>query len=121
MDAKKKILFICTANRLRSRTAYELFSSREDIEVDSCGMNRFYVNDTIKWVWPEAKHFSKDLFNWADVVYVMEYYHLADITNRNKSDNWDLDLSKIINLNIEDIFEYNDPILIELLKNRVKL
>ena len=116
---KKHILFVCTANRLRSRTAYELFHNREDLEVDSCGLNKFYVNDTIKYVWPEAKHFSKELLLWADIVYVMESHHYEEIFRRNRDGGWEYDMSKVVVLDIEDIYEYNDPKLVYLLKERV--
>ena len=117
----KKILFVCTANRYRSRTAYELFKDTPKYDVSSCGLNKFYVNDTIKYVWPHAKHFDKSLFEWADVVYGMENNHENDIIKRAIAGHWDVDLKKIINLNIDDIYEYNDPVLVSLLKEKVKL
>ncbi len=117
----RKILFVCTANRMRSRTAYFLFKDCVNVEVKSCGLNKFYTNDTIKWIWPEATHFSKELLLWADVVYVMETHHLEDISRRVKDGEWDFDMNKIINLEIEDIYEFNSPELIQLLKDKIKL
>lgn len=111
----KKILFICSANRYRSRTAYELFKNNSTIEVDSCGLVRFYVQDTIKYHWSEAKEFTRELYDWADIVYVMEPYHLQLLTD--KGINW---VPKTINLNIEDIYEYNDPELIGILKSKLQ-
>lgn len=119
MDVKKKILFVCTANRYRSRTAYDLFKSNKNINVDSCGLNKFYVNDTIKYVWSSAKHFSKELLLWADLVYVMEKHHYEDIERRNKDGNWGYDMSNVINLDIEDIYEYNNLELINILKQKI--
>lgn len=114
----KNILFVCTANRYRSRTAHDLFKLNENINVDSCGLNKFYVNDTIKYVWPAAKHFSKTLLLSSDLVFVMEQHHYDDINKRNISGNWGYDMSKVINLDIEDIYEYNDPTLIFFLKEK---
>lgn len=114
-----KILFICSANRYRSRTAHEMFENKENLEVKSCGLQPFYVEDTIKHHWNKARHFTKELFDWADIVYVMEEYHLSLLKSR-----FNIDFNKkpkIINLNIEDIYGYNDPLLKEQLKEKVKI
>lgn len=117
----KKILFVCSANRLRSRTAYEHFTEKlkETHIVDSCGMNRFYVRDTVKLHWPLAKEFTKDLYREADYIFCMENEHAVDIMRRNKDGNWGLDLSKLFVLGIDDIYEYNDPKLIAILDAKV--
>jgi len=117
MENKKKVLFVCTANRYRSRTAYELFKDNPDLEVDSCGLESFYVRDTKKFYWDKAKEFTPELYEWADIVYVMEDYHMYLLEEKgiNSSD------SKLINLGIEDIYEYNNPELIDLLKSKIKI
>lgn len=35
----KRVLFVCSQNRLRSPTAEQIFAARDDIEVDSAGTN----------------------------------------------------------------------------------
>lgn len=35
----KKVLFVCSQNRLRSPTAEQVFSRRRDLEVESAGTN----------------------------------------------------------------------------------
>ena len=36
----KKLLFVCSRNKLRSPTAEQIFSKRSDLEVMSAGLNR---------------------------------------------------------------------------------
>ena len=57
----KRVLFICSQNRLRSPTAEQVFSNRPGFEVASAGVN------------PEAAALvSPELLEWADVIFVME-------------------------------------------------
>jgi predicted protein tyrosine phosphatase len=60
----KRVLFVCSQNRLRSPTAEQLFASWEGIEVASAGLN----NDAENVLTPE-------LLGWADVIFVMEKAH----------------------------------------------
>ncbi|MEG3173674.1 hypothetical protein U1708_15800 [Sphingomonas sp. ZB1N12] len=60
----KKILFVCSQNRLRSPTAEQVFASRHDLEVDSAGTNNDAENPL-----------TAELVRWADVIVVMEKIH----------------------------------------------
>lgn len=117
----KKILFICSANRLRSRTAFEYFSKKFEGQfiIDSCGMNAANVKQTQQMFWPLAKSFTKDLYQEADYVFCMEHEHTFEIMRRNKDGEWNLDLKKCYTLEIEDIYEYNDSTLIAILEDKV--
>lgn len=54
----KRVLFICSRNRLRSPTAEQVFSDREGFEVASAGLN------------PEAETpVSVELLEWANVIF----------------------------------------------------
>lgn len=101
----KKVLFICSKNRLRSRTAETVFSKSWKLDVRSAGTD----SDAIKQVTPE-------LVEWAEVIFVMEEYHKLRLTNEFKNQ---LKNQRIICLDIPDIFEYMDPQLIEILNRLI--
>lgn len=103
----KKVLFICSKNRLRSRTAETLFSNSWNIEVDSAGTD----SDAIHQV-------TAQQILWADVIFVMEEYHRARLISEF---NDYINNQEIICLNIPDIFQYMDPQLVEILKNIIPL
>jgi hypothetical protein len=67
----KHVLFICSRNRLRSLTAEQVFSVREDIAVSSAGLN----HDAAQTVTPP-------LLEWADIIFVMEKAHLNRLRKR---------------------------------------
>lgn len=101
----RRILFICGQNRLRSPTAEQLFAGRPGIEVASAGLKR--ESDT---------PVSRDLIEWADLIFVMERSHRAKLTQRFKPL---LKEKRIVCLNIPDRFEFMDRELIEMLEARV--
>lgn len=101
----KKVLFVCSQNRLRSPTAEQVFSSCKGIEVSSAGTN----NDAINPVTPE-------LLVWADLIFVMEREHRSKLQKRFRSS---LNGKRIICLEIPDRFEFMAPELVKLLKAKV--
>ena len=101
----KRVLFICSQNRLRSPTAEQLFSSWPGIEVASAGLN----HDAENPVTPE-------LLTWADLIYVMEKAHRNRLSRRFRQY---LNSVRIVCLNIPDEYEYMDPMLVHLLRDRV--
>ena len=98
----KKVLFVCSQNRLRSPTAEQVFSQRRDIEVDSAGTN----NDADNPLTPE-------LVEWADIIFVMEKTHRNKLQQRFRRY---LKKARIICLDIPDEFEFMDPALVRLLE-----
>ena len=103
-ERPKRILFVCTANIDRSPTAEDLLKDIEGFEVKSAG------------VWFNArKRISRDLIEWADIIFVMEDFHKEVITTLKPEAE-----SKTIVLNIPDIYPRNDPELIKILKMRLK-
>ena len=102
---KKKILFVCTVNRMRSATAQKIFENDDRFEVLSAGTDKM-ANTAI----------SLELLNWADSIVVMEKHHRNYIHKKfpavykNK---------KIVCLYILDEYDYMQPELISLLRNRV--
>ena len=101
----KKVLFVCSQNKLRSPTAEQVFAAYPNVETDSAGTN----NDAENPLTPE-------LVAWADIIFVMEKTHRQKLQERFKPY---LKLSRVICLNIPDVFEFMDPQLIQLLKARV--
>lgn len=101
----KKVLFICSQNRLRSPTAEQIFSNSPHIECSSAGLN----NDAENQVTPE-------LVEWADIIFVMEKAHRNKLSSKFKRN---LSKARVICLDIPDEYEYMDPILIKLLELKV--
>ncbi len=99
------LLFICSANRLRSPTAEQVFSQYPNVEARSAGLNQ----DAVDPLAPEH-------FDGVDIVFVMEKAHRNKLSKRFKSH---LGKARVICLNIPDDFEFMQPELISLLKTRV--
>lgn len=101
----KKVLFICSQNKLRSPTAEAVFCDVSDWEVRSAGLNHH-----------AEVPISEEDVAWADYIFVMEPVHKRKLKKRFRPL---LKNQKIICLNIPDNYDYMDPKLIELLEQRV--
>ncbi|TXC70957.1 phosphotyrosine protein phosphatase [Sphingomonas ginsenosidivorax] len=101
----KKILFVCSQNRLRSPTAEQVFASRPDLEVDSAGTNNDADNPL-----------NAELVEWADVIVVMEKIHRTKVQKRFRSS---LNGKRMICLDIPDDYAFMDPALVMLLHARL--
>jgi predicted protein tyrosine phosphatase len=101
----QRVLFICSRNRLRSPTAEQVFSAREDLAVSSAGLD----HDAENPVTPE-------LLQWADLVFVMERAHRTRLQRRFRAA---LNGKRVVCLEIPDEYAYMDPALIALLEQRV--
>ena len=101
----KKLLFLCSQNRLRSPTAEAVFCEYAGLETDSAGLDRSAVVPV-----------SSAVIEWADIIFVMEKSH-----KRKLSQNFPRFLKdkKVICLDIPDEYEYMEPALIDLLKQKV--
>jgi predicted protein tyrosine phosphatase len=100
----RRLLFVCSQNKLRSRTAEAVYSGHPGIEVDSAGLNHDAVVPL-----------SHEQIEWADLILVMEKSH------RNKlSKNFRKHLSgkRVVVLGIPDEYNYMDPALVERIKAR---
>lgn len=99
------ILFVCSRNRWRSRTAETIFKDQQHHEVRSAGTAadaRVKVNEK--------------LIHWADLIFVMEKRHKQMLQEKF---NETLNKKEIIVLNIEDNHQYMDEELIETLRASV--
>lgn len=98
------VLFVCSANRLRSPTAEQVFSTWPGIETDSAGIS----NDA-------AVSLSSEQVEWADIIFVMEKTHRNKLNRKFRSS---LNNKRVICLDIPDDYEFMDPILIRILESR---
>jgi len=100
------ILFVCSRNKWRSRTAEKIFKDHGHYNVKSAGTES-----------SAQVRVTEQLLKWADKIFVMEEKHKSrmlmdfeDIANKKE----------IIVLGIEDEYKFMDPELIEILKISVQ-
>lgn len=105
-----KTLFICSANKQRSKTAEDFFFQKyPEHEFLSAGTNSKICRKE------GTTELTEDLLEWADKVYVMEKKHLDQIQKHTGSNYY----SKIKVLDIPDIYKYYDTDLIAILEKKV--
>ncbi len=102
---KIKVLFVCSRNKWRSKTAETIFKKNPVYSVKSAGTE------------PSARiKISAKLIEWADLIFVMEKKHkkrlIEDFPNLCNS-------KQIIVLDIPDEYQYMDIELIENIKASV--
>ena len=96
------ILFICSRNKWRSRTAEVIFKNRGHDTVKSAGTER---GAQIK--------VTEALLKWADQIFVMEDKHEARLQQRFEET---ISQKEIIVLGIPDEYKFMDTELIDILK-----
>lgn len=99
------LLFICSENRLRSPTAENVFSAYPGIQAIGAGTGA-HAQTPI----------SRGLIEWADIILVMEKHHQDEVARRYKDA---LKGKRLVCLDIPDHYEFMQPELIKLLKERV--
>jgi predicted protein tyrosine phosphatase len=100
IDKEKRMkLFICNQGENRSKTAAKLFGGK------SASLHN------------EKNLVNKRLLDWAEVIYVFEERQRKEIGKRFPNQYIK---KKIINLDIPDVYRYNQPELIKILKERFK-
>ena len=102
-----RVLFVCTANKLRSRAAEDIFRGYPGIKALSAGTDR--EADT---------PLTAELVASVDVIFAMENQHREFIRRKFKkqrpADN------RIYTLNIPDEYKRGDEVLIAKLKDKVE-
>jgi predicted protein tyrosine phosphatase len=99
------VLFICSANRLRSPTAEQIFSTWPGVETDSAGISN-----------GASVPLSSEQVEWADIIFVMEKTHRTKLNRKFRSS---LNGKRVICLDIPDDYEFMDPVLVRMLETRV--
>ncbi len=102
---RKRILFVCSRNKWRSKTAETIFRNSKESTVKSAGTSK-----------SAEKKLSKKMIDWADEIYVMERKH-KDIIEKKYGKIED----KLSILNIPDDYQYMDEELISELKAIVNI
>lgn len=100
-----RILFVCSQNKWRSRTAEHIFKNTAGWSVRSAGTDR------AARVRLNANHVT-----WAEVIFVMEDKHKSRLTRHFRPQ---LKEQEIIVLDIPDDYQYLDPALIDMLEQSV--
>jgi len=100
----KRALFICAANKQRSPTAEQVFSTWPNVETDSAGVLK-----------TADVPLSVEQLDWADIVFVMEKSHRTKLQKAFKSA---LNGKRIVCLDIPDNYELMQPELVEILKTK---
>lgn len=99
------LLFVCSRNEWRSKTAETIFRNRADFKVKSAGTSK-----------TARIRISRKIIEWADTIFVMENMHKKRIAKSFP----DLYQSKeIIVLDITDDYKYMDEDLVENLEDSV--
>jgi predicted protein tyrosine phosphatase len=98
-------LFVCSQNRLRSPTAERVFFGTPGVSVRSAGTERDADNPV-----------SKDDLEWAEIVFVMEKRHREKLQTMFKGLS---NVKRIVCLGIPDEYDFMQPELIKLLKQKV--
>jgi len=97
-ESKKRVLFVCTQNKVRSLTAEHLYRVRPDLEVKSCGTATFAKNQL-----------TAELLNWAEVVFFFDDSQLEVI---RKNFGKEAEGKPIISLGLPDVFTYKSDALV---------
>ncbi|MFP4065886.1 MAG: hypothetical protein ACLFS5_00120 [Spirochaetaceae bacterium] len=95
--ARKKVLFVCTANQQRSPTAEHLYSDDPRFEARSAGTHTL-----------ANRQVSRDLVRWADLIVVMEEHHARTIRAAFRGE---LRNTPMLVLGIPDVYQYMEPAL----------
>lgn len=99
-----KVLFVCNQNENRSKTAERLFKDRHDTK--SAGLYTLDVKNLL----------TENMLKWAEVVIVMDDEQRSEIAKRFPKIYMQ---KRILSLDIDDIYSYNDPLLVNILEKKM--
>jgi predicted protein tyrosine phosphatase len=96
-----KVLFVCNQGKHRSRTAEQLFKG--EFETRAAGL------------YSESPVSAQDLA-WADTIVVMEEHQRKELVARFPQECLQ---KRLVTLNVPDVYQFQQPELVETLKARV--
>ncbi len=106
----KTILFICSANKDRSKTAEDYYSQRyPELHFDSAGTNKKTCYQL------GTNYMSATQLDGADIIFVMEQKHVSAI----KTIFGNQYFNKTTVLHIKDIYKYGSKDLIAVLESKI--
>jgi predicted protein tyrosine phosphatase len=97
----RRVLFVCSRNRLRSPTAEQVFGAWPGLEVDSAGV----AEDA-------EVTLTTEQLDWAELIMVMEASHRRRLQARHRNH---LKGKRVICLDIPDDYDFMQPELVALL------
>jgi len=97
-ESRKRVLFVCTQNKVRSLTAENLYRARPDLEVKSCGTANF-----------ARIQISPDLVKWADAVFTFDDTQTAVLASDFRKDVAE---KPVVCLGLPDVFTYKSDALV---------
>ena len=101
----KRVLFVCRLNRHRSATAERIFCKRRDLEVRSAGTQE-----------DALVHVNARMIEWADIIFAMDPMQVEALRRLFPAHPA---LERVVCLDIEDVYSFLQPQLVELLQQRV--
>lgn len=112
----KKVLTVCSAGCLRSPTAAHILSGAPwNFNTRCAGTSEAYAIIPL----------TDTLIVWADIILVMDSDMVADINSRqirmgkDSETMFDLAFKPVVNLEIEDDYNYRDPKLVEIMTEKL--
>lgn len=102
----KNVLVVCTANKLRSKTAEAIFQNHPTAMVRSAGTDKLAEN-----------HLNAEMLEWAGLIIVMEKKHRNWIGKKFREY---FKSKRIVILGIPDEYEFMQPELVALLKGKME-
>ncbi len=99
------LLFICRLNKMRSRTAENVYSEYKEYNVKSAGLSK-----------SAPTKLTPELLNWSDLIFVMEEEHEEELRTRFPDETR---YREIFILDISDCFYFMEPKLIKMIQSRV--
>jgi predicted protein tyrosine phosphatase len=99
-----RVLFVCHYNRKRSATAERIFGKEPDLDVRSAGTSE----DALVRV-------NQRMLEWADVIFTMDGEQRRDLARMFPGHPA---LERLICLEIPDRYDFLDPELVSLLRER---
>lgn len=93
------ILFVCSQNKWRSRTAEDIFKNNGLHQIRSAGTKR-----------TARIRINQKLIDWSDIILVMEKSHKSFLIDNYRN------IPRLNVLDIPDEYQYMNPELIEILK-----